>query len=192
MTSRRQMLGAGLAMGLWPAIRGLQAAVPSTDFRPLAVGCVLVDGRHEDAAVMGAAVANAGFNSVPLPRDVLALWHDRLLPQLRSGVLLAFGGITTPDGLFLLRTLAADQRRRVVYSAEHTALGEGRIRHQLRGNQATLARVVALSGEGDWRAQQAAMFGLCAATGPKITQSLLTRYQSPVVDAVPLVSWIIT
>jgi hypothetical protein len=140
---------------------------------------------------MGAAVADAGLNTVRLPRDVLGLWHDRLLTQLRSGVLPAFGGITTPDGLFLLRTLAADQRRRVVYSAEHTALGEGHIRHQLLGNQATLARVVALSSEGDWRAQQAAVFGLCAATGPKITQSLLTRYQSPVVDAVPLVSWII-
>lgn len=191
MTSRRQVLGAGMALGLLPAVSRLQAAVPSAPFRPLAVGCVLVDERHEDAAVMGAAVADAGVNTVRLPRDVLGLWHDRLLPQLRSGVVQAFGGITTPDGLFLLRTLAADQRWRVVYSAEHTALDEGRIRHQLRGNLATLARVVALSGEGDWRAQQAAVFGLCAATGPKTTQSLLTRYQSPVVNVVPLVSWII-
>ena len=192
MTNRRQVIGAGIALGLLPAVRGLQAGAPfEAPAAPLAVGCVLVDTRHSTAAVMGAAAAEAGFNTVPLPRDLLGLWHDGLLPQLRSGVLQAFGGITTPDGLFLLRTLAADHRRRVVYSAEHTALGQGRVSHQMRGSVATLARVAALSGQGDLRTQQAGVFGLCLATGPRMTHLLSTRCVSSVADAVPLVSWVI-
>ena len=72
MTNRRQVIGAGIALGLLPAVRGLQAGLPlEAPAAPLAVGCVLVDARHSTAAVMGAAAAEAGFNTVPLPRDVM-------------------------------------------------------------------------------------------------------------------------
>ena len=77
-----------------------------------------MDQRFDLARHVARSLALPGIPRLALPRDVLELWHGRLAPVLRSGTH-AIAGVTTERGFFLLHTLAADQRLRVLSRTDH-------------------------------------------------------------------------
>jgi len=83
------------------------------------VPAVLIVDERFDAARRLASLAAPGVPRVALPRDVFDLWHGRLEEVCRSGDR-AIAGVTTERGFFLLQTLAAEYRLRVLSSSAHT------------------------------------------------------------------------
>jgi hypothetical protein len=117
--NRRQVVAAGLAASALAVTRAGYAMSSDAILAKYSVGRVLVDERFEEAKRLAKGAVNRGIEVVALPRDVLVLWHKLLLPSLTREAQ-ALAGVTTQRGLFLLQTLAADHRLRVVYRAEHS------------------------------------------------------------------------
>jgi hypothetical protein len=121
LITRRQLIGSGLALsalGLG-AHNTMARDVPG---RPAArVTLLVVDERFAAARTLARSLAAPGIQRVALPRDVLDLWHRQLAPACRSGAQ-AIAGVTTERGFFLLRTLTAEYRLRVLSRTTHGAL----------------------------------------------------------------------
>jgi len=191
MTTRREVIAAGMALGVLPGLAGSQPGLSTTVPQSLAVSQVLMDERFADAVALGGYVSAAGVAVTTLPRDVLELWHDQLLPGMRSGQLQTLGGITTPDGLFLLRTLAADFRWRVIYEANHFASATAVMTHRLRGRWPTVSALAADIQTQDWRQRFASALVGCHVKGRMGTRTVLTPCSTTVLAAQDLVSWVL-
>ena len=191
MTTRREVIAAGMALGVLPGLASSQPRLSTTVPQSLAVSQVLMDERFADAVAMGSYAVAAGVAVTTLPRDVLGLWHDQLLQELRSGRLQALGGITSPDGLFLLRTLAADFRWRVIYEANHLASSTSVMTHRLHGRWATVSMLTADSQTQDWRQRFASALVGCHVTGRIGTRTVLTPCSTTGLAAQDLVSWVL-
>jgi hypothetical protein len=191
MTSRRQVLGAGLALTVMPALGDCttRRASPEPLSRP--VGHLLVDARFSDAVAMAAHAATAPDAVTTIGRDALGLWHELLLPAVQDGIIIGFAGVTTPHGLFLMQTLAADHRMRVVYRAEHRPAEQGVVRHGLSGPASLLSRVARPSAVGDWRLQFGGALRACPAAGRALTRTVLTQDVGASDRDETLASWII-
>ena len=118
MISRRQLLGQGLgacAAGwvLAPAT-GVTAVLAADAVGP-AARHLLIEPRFAAMQGLLAGHAAADAQRYLLQRDLLPLWHEVLLPALQSGTDdVAFAGLTGERPLWLLRTLAAGQRLRLL------------------------------------------------------------------------------
>lgn len=112
MISRRQLIGCGVAataLGVtFHRSASPAAVVPSV---------LVVDERFYAARRLASLVA-PDIPRVALPRNVFDLWHSRLEEICRSGGR-AIAGVTTERGFFLLQTLAADHRLRVLRRTAH-------------------------------------------------------------------------
>lgn len=191
MANRRQVIGAGLALTVMPgAGKSLSLREPSGP-APIPVGRLVVDTHFPDAVEMAAQAATLGSIATALERDVLGLWHDDLLPAMRGSRLAAFGGITTDTTLFVVRTLAADQRMRVVYRSDHACPEGGVMRHVLAGSARTVSGIAGLAGAGDWRQQFGQAFGACHAAGRSMRRTVLTASEPADLRQTSLVSWVI-
>jgi len=191
MTTRREVIVAGMALGVLPGLAGSQSRLSATSPQSLAVSQVLIDERFADAIAMAGYVVAAGVTVTTLPRDVLGIWHDELLPELRSGQLQALGGITTPDGLFLLRTLAADLRWRVIYEANHRTSSAAIMAHRLNGRWPTVSVMAADVQTQDWRQRFAGALVACHAKGRAVTRTVLTPCSAAGSVGQDLVSWVL-
>ena len=121
MISRRHLIGSGVAasaLGLG-ARRAPALEVPARATAPAAF--LIVDERFEAARTIARSLDTPGAQYLALPRDVLDLWHRQLEPACRQGAQ-SIAGVTTGRGFFLLQTLAADQRLRVLSRTQHGAL----------------------------------------------------------------------
>jgi hypothetical protein len=119
--SRRQLIGSGMAVSALGL--GVGMAHPLEPTGPLAarvapfpVAQLIVDTRFDDALGIARDAAPPGAPIIALPRDV----HDNLMPTVNRAPQ-AFGGVTTEHSLFALRTLAADHRLRVQFTAVHVS-----------------------------------------------------------------------
>lgn len=191
MANRRQVVGAGLALAVLPGIgRSLTwRQLPRT--APIPVGRLVIDARFADAVEMAAQVTTAGIGTRELERDVLGLWMDDLLPALTSRRIAAIGGVTAETPLFLIRTLAADHRMRVIYRADHFCPASGVIRHVIAGSARTVSGIAGTSGSGDWRLRFGSVLGACHAAGRPVKRTLLTASNPADARAEKLVSWVI-
>ncbi len=118
MISRRQLIGCGVAASALGVGSRLAWAVEASP-RPT-VGILVVDERFVAAREVARSLVGPGIPRVALSRDVLETWHRRLAPVCESGNL-AIAGVTTERGFFLLHTLAADRRMRVLSRTLHAA-----------------------------------------------------------------------
>jgi hypothetical protein len=191
MANRRQVMGVGLALAVAPGVGRSRSWREPPGPTPLPVSRLVFDTRFPDAVEIAAHAAMAGTAATELERDVLGLWHDELLPAVMNGRVAAFGGITTDTTLFLMRTLAADHRMRVIYRAEHACPARGVMRHALAGSAWTVSRVAGWSGPGDWRLRFGRAFGACHAVGRPTKRTVLTVASATNLREVPLVSWVI-
>ena len=118
MISRRQVIGYGAAASAL-GVAGRWTHRPSRPALPVAL--VVVDERFDLARTVAGSLGLPNVPRVVLPRDLLGLWHGQLSPVLRTGRQ-AIAGVTTERGFFLLRTLAADQRARVLSRTDQGSL----------------------------------------------------------------------
>ena len=191
MANRRQVIGAGLALSALPLLGGSLPAGERLVATPIRVGRLLVDARFADAAQMAVQATGEGRQATAMPRDVLGLWHDELLPAFRDGRLAALGGITTDTGFFLMRTLAADQYLRVLYQAGHAPAEGGVVRHRLSGNASTLTVLAGGPALQDWRLRFGQAFGACQPAGQTVQRTVLTASACEDLRREALVSWVI-
>jgi len=133
---RRQLIQSGLvlAAGL-PAVAPSAAAWVSSAARGLAPERFVFDTRYAEAVEAARVAAAHGVPAVGIEADLTRLWYDDLdLAWKRAPMTLA--GVTTPQALFILETLAADRGMRVVYRGEHELRANGCVRHRLSGPRA--------------------------------------------------------
>ena len=191
MTTRRQVIGAGLALSVLPGLVEPRMWHASPGPRSVPVGRLLVDMRFPDAVAMSAHAMPAREVVTALERDVLGVWHDQILPAMRDGDLAAFGGVTNPTTLFLLQTLAADLRMRIVYRADHVRVAQGVMRHVVWGAAPTVSRVARGAGQDDWRLRFGQVLRQCHAAGRPAKRTVLTADDASGSPDETLVSWII-
>jgi len=191
VTTRRQVIGAGLALSVLPRLVEPRTGPASPGQRPVPVGRLLVDARFPDAVAMSTHAMPVREAVTAIGRDVLGLWHDQFLPAVRDGDLAVFGGVTNPTTLFLLQTLAADQRMRVVYRADHARAVRGVLRHVLSGPAPTVSRVARGAGQDDWRLRFGQALRQCHAGGRPARRTVLTADDASGSRDEMLVSWII-
>jgi hypothetical protein len=106
---------------------------------------LLLDARFDDACQIAVQAATPGLEILTLERDVLSTWYEWLAPGT-SRTPAAFAGITTEHGFFLLRTLAADHRLHVRFTARHGVARGGQMVHEVAGPAALVARCRPASG----------------------------------------------
>ena len=121
MISRRRLIGSTVALsalGLGSRAAIVAANAPALQYpRP---ALVLIDTRFDDVPAIARRLATPGVRRLAMPRDVLDLWHGKRQAQSLADVG-CFAGVTTERGFFLLRTLAADHRLRVLSATFHEA-----------------------------------------------------------------------
>jgi hypothetical protein len=181
--SSASLFAAGL--GAWPAHASASAA-NRIDFYK-----VVFDREHPAAVAFGGAARNAGLAVQAISRDVTALWYDDLYHRWRQGPV-AIAGMTPVRVTHCLRVLAQDAGLRVVFRAEHTATGDGRLAHRLTGPRSVLDRAGLLDRAVDWPLGAAQLVTDCRADfSAKSTAALISVSASGFAFREPLVSWVI-
>ena len=115
MISRRYVIGCGIAASALGVASRLGYVVESPTRPRPPVALLIVDERYDVARSLARSLADPSVPRVGLTRDVLDLWHRHLAPVCLAGTQ-AIAGVTTERGFFLLRTLAADHRLRVLWA----------------------------------------------------------------------------
>ena len=127
MITRRQLLGramlvsaGGVAMtSVPPPVASAPRALPRASQ-------LLIEPRHARYARLARRYTATDAEPLWLERDLLELWYERLHPSAEASPQV-FAGVTTPRGFFLLQTLAADHRLRLIACTTHD-VGSGRER----------------------------------------------------------------
>ncbi|MET0292021.1 MAG: hypothetical protein ABW136_06605 [Steroidobacteraceae bacterium] len=122
MISRRQVIGYGVAASALGSL-GVSNALERPNASPASIALVVVDERFESARKLASSLASRAVPRIALPQDAFDLWHRTLEAICRSGDR-SFAGVTTERGLFLLSTLAAGDRLRILSRSEHRPRGE--------------------------------------------------------------------
>ena len=143
MVHRRGFIQSGLAIGGAAVLPQVARAAA-----PLQLHGFVFDSRFAEAGEIAGAACSA-------PRwatagDMMPLWYERLDLQWKEKPL-PLAGVTTADALFVMETLAADYRMRVVYRGMHSAPQGGLVQHELSGPEA-LVREAGAGGPG-WAAR---------------------------------------
>ncbi len=182
MVHRRGFIQSGLAIGgaaLLP-----QAARAAA---PLQIHGFVFDARFAEAGEIAGAACLA-------PRwatsgDMMPLWYERLDLQWKEKPL-PLAGVTTADALFVMETLAADYRMRVVYRGLHSAPRDGVVRHELSGPEA-LVGAVGVGGAG-WAARLGrTMTSVAPGQSARSEASFTSAAAGDSRRDTPLYSWII-
>ena len=126
MPNRRRFLQSGLALPAFGPLAGLSLSGPaSAQGRPtLTLDRFVFDNRFPEAVELARFVAREGVPLAETDGDMTELWCGHLAPQWRRRPL-PLAGMTTSNGLFVLSTLAADHRMRVIYRGVHEPAPEG-------------------------------------------------------------------
>jgi hypothetical protein len=124
--SRRHLIGSGVAASALGIGARMAKAIEAPARASAPAAFLIVDERFEAACAIASSIDAPGARYLAMPRDVLDLWHRQLAPACRHGAQ-AIAGVTTERGFFLLQTLAADQRLRVLSRTHHGALVSWRI-----------------------------------------------------------------
>jgi hypothetical protein len=152
---------------------------------------VLVDRKHPAGRAFGRAVEAAGLTVQAIDRDVTALWYDDLYHRWRRGPA-AIAGLTPVPVAFCLQQLGQNAGMRLVYRAQHTPTGNGRIEHRLNGPRSMLERAAVLDSGADWSRGAARLVIACPAETPdKSTRVLTSVCAAGTASQEPLVSWVI-
>ncbi len=161
------------------------------DAVPLRLEHFVFDNRFPSAVAVAHHAARAGAHLAGISGDLTALWYDTLDLAWRKDPT-ALAGVTTRQGLFVLETLAADHRMRVVYRGLHAAPEGGVIAHGLTGPAELIARVRATSDTAEWAPFVARAIMQCPVGASKAaTLAMATLADPEPARTEPLVSWII-
>ncbi len=194
MIDRRKLLQSGVAVSaaaVSPSVlmAGADGIAPSA-LRPARF---IVDTRFRESIVTGRAASIAGLNVVEVSGDMSRLWYDDLdLAWRQSPMVLA--GVTGPDGLFVLETLASDRGMRVVFRGNHDRLSNGSERHVMQGAPDALRSCLASFDRASppWGEPMCAVLSGLPAGRQSVSRIRLRTPAMPVVrENATLVSWLI-
>lgn len=189
MTSRRELLKAGLAASALPlaASAGLANAEPSAAAVPLYK--VLYDTRFAASVAFAERAAARGLAVLGMDGDVTPVWYHDLYHRWRQAPA-AVAGLTAHGALFCLERLAWDHRLRVVYRGEHSA-APGGVAHRLDGPAPMLSAAHAAT-DSAWCTALADIVAECPG-GPSArrTAFLMTGCAGVAPAGEPLLSWVI-
>lgn len=162
MTSRREVLKAGLAASALPLAGGAAFAALAGERQPAAVALykVLYDTRFPASVAFAARAAEHGHAVHAMQGDMTQFWYDDLYHRWRQGPA-AIAGLTARGALFCLEQLAWDHRMRVVFRAEHTLAASGCVAHALEGPAVLVERAAGTAASGSWAAAMADLAVQC-------------------------------
>jgi len=194
--SRRKILKAGTVVPSAAWLSGIVApfAPPATGFArspTLTLERCIYDVRFAEANDIAQATGARGVALSPIADDLMALWYDEL-DVLWKAQPMPLAGITMPEALFVLETLAVDRQMRVVYRGRHGAVEDGRMLHELAGPAALVERFASLAPGAQWERELAAALTECPLGTPEPAEVRFTTQVSELsIRDEPLVSWII-
>ena len=189
MTSRRELLKAGLAVSALPmaASAGFAHAERAAAVPLYKVG---YDTRFAASVAFAERAAAHGLAVAAMHGDVTRLWYDDLYHRWREQPA-AIAGLTAHAALFCLERLAWDQRLRVVYRGEHSAANGG-VAHRLDGPVPMLSAAAAAAANSPWCAALADVVAECPhQILNRGTATLVTRHSGRAPPSEPLFSWVI-
>jgi hypothetical protein len=190
MTNRRQFIGSSLAVSALSST--LVGGVPAwaAGSGRLRLERFVFDRRFAAAQAIAAEAARHGVPLSPVAGDLTDLWYRDLdLKWKRAPMPLA--GATTRSGLFVLETLAADHRMRVVYKGEHRAIATTGVEHRLTAHPALIEEVSSDVNEPFWALLGTALMRYPVNAQAPVTQALRRYGEAVPPRDEPLVSWII-
>ena len=193
MPTRRSVLQSGIAI---PSAVSIGAALGlSADSRAESAHLLLerfvFDVRFAEADSISKTIGEQGVPLSPIADDLMDLWYDELDPLWREAPY-ALAGVTLPEALFALETLALDRQMRVVYRGRHEPVEDGRMAHALSGPATVVGRFASLSPEADWQRELAFALTECPLGEPEAAEvNFSTAASGLSLRDVPLVSWII-
>jgi hypothetical protein len=192
MTNRRQFIQSSLAVSAtsWFAASALSAPVGAAEAPALRLDRFVVDTRFAEAVETALHAAHQGIRIAETSGDVTNLWYDDLDLRWKKAPM-ALAGMTTRSALFVLETLAADHRMRVVYRGEHGVPQGGRVVHVLAGPAALLARATPAPDASSWGPLLGGAMTRCPAGRPAAAQLEWTTPAHASTREEPLFSWII-
>lgn len=161
MMNRRDFLSAQLGAAV-ALTAGVSFAAPPAraSGRTLQLDRLVVDDRYPDALRIAAHAADCAGITSRFSGDLTQLWYEQLDLSWRARPE-ALAGITTREGLFVMETLAADHRMRVIFRTEHVSTRDRRMLHRMHGPAQALDYLTAQSGAGDWHAGVARALAGC-------------------------------
>ena len=179
MVHRRGFIQAGLALSALPL------AAHASD--RLQLHGFVFDARFPEAGEIAGAACGAPRWSTA--GDMMPLWYERLDLQWKEKPL-PLAGVTTADALFVMETLAADYRMRVVYRGVHSAPRDGLVQHELSGPEA-LVKEAGAGGVG-WAARLGrVMTSAAAGQSARREATFATATTGATARETTLYSWII-
>lgn len=191
VTDRREFIGSGIALTAIALTGAEPALARASNAGTLKLERFVFDSRFAAAASASRAAAATGIALAGMSGDVTGIWYDDFdLKWKKAPMTLA--GVTTPQSLFVLETLAADCRMRVVYRGEHSAARDGLMRHSLVGPADVLARIVRDDADAAWETRVAEALQHCPPGRPAATRVELDGAAADSADRDDtLMSWII-
>ena len=187
MTSRRELLKAGLAASALPL--AASAGFAHAEHTAVPLYKVVHDTRFAASVAFAARAAARGLAVAGIDGDVTRLWYDDLYHRWRRQPA-AIAGLTAHGALFCLERLAWDHRLRVVYRGEHAA-ADGDVVHRLDGPLRMLS-APADAGSLAWCAALADVVAECPRErSGRGTATLVTRCAGLAPPSEPLFSWVI-
>lgn len=191
MSTRREFIQTGAAVAALGAFGHAQATGFAAPAIPLYK--VIVDDASLASLAFGRRAARLGLATQASPSDITSLWYFDLQPRWMQGPA-AIAGLSTPESLFCLEHLARDHSMRVLFRATHSALADGRIRHDLIGPANTVRELAAAyARDARWAENTAEALSQFPRSQTTEAQACLTAHSIAAGDRMerPLVSWVI-
>jgi hypothetical protein len=192
MTNRRRFIQSGLAVSAtsWIAASAFSAPVGAAGTPAVRLDRFVVDTRFAEAVETALHAAYQEIRLAETSGDLTDLWYDDLDLQWKKAPM-ALAGMTTQSALFVLETLAADRRMRVVYRGEHGVPQGGRVAHVLTGPADLLARATPAPDVSSWESLLGRAMTQCPAGKPAAATLEWTTPAHASTREEPLFSWII-
>lgn len=196
MASRREFLQFGIAASALPitGAGGLSSdLLTSNEPARTPLYKVVFDERFPDSVAFGIEMKRLGVPAHGINGDITDFWLRDLDPRWKRGPV-AIAGLTAHGPVFCLERLSWDHHLRVVFSAEHRSLGDGRIEHTISGPDIMLRHAAELvAGGPNWGTLIARVVTHCPPDRSQISKTTIITPLATATDdeQEPLMSWVI-
>ena len=189
MASRREILQVGAAMAL-PFSAPAEWATGVDATIGIRLDTVVYDSRYGVARRFGAESRLLGHRTREFNGDMTSVWYDDLYYRWRRAPA-AIAGMTTAGALFCFEQLALDQRMRILFRAEHRAVGNGGFAHRMIGPEPVLSLAVnRVPAEADLGRSMAALVTRVP-LGTPVANAEFHSASSDIAGEFALYSWVI-
>jgi hypothetical protein len=129
MIDRREFVTTGLLLATGSAVARPLLASSSTDTVIASPELFIYDSSFPQAQQLANSMASAGIALAAIKGDFTALWSTHLKPRWQQRPM-TVAGLTTERTLFILQTLAADHRMKLLHSQQIEQVAGAEALHQ--------------------------------------------------------------